>query len=533
MRDAKITQIYEGTNQVQRIVMARQTPQGRLTRIGQRPRYRATASLDLGEFVVVEIGDRDRRGRSRCRSSGSDLPEAGRLAVDLQFGPEHRGFGALVDVGHDRRRCPRHRTGTEHQASRRPRCSCPASHRRGRSGRRPRGSPGVLLVVQVFVREPFGVFAGLGEPDLALQEPQRPPNYVGRSLIRPHGGADDPFVILGGSEADRSRHESSVRSLLDKCGTRSCGHIWRVASGSWAARSARVARRRVRRGRRWGAAQRLGHPTVVHLLGSARRRWPPGAAGGGWWRRRSPPRTADGIRAAPRVTSRAGGGLSRVVAASFCRVGRRVRRRGRGGRRRGHRRGRRAGGRRGGGLGRLPGSGVRRSAAAVAGSWPYPGHGLGRRARVGGGAGPYGARYAGCPYARRGCGPRRTAAGRTARRAAAVPGGRVQRGRTWSCLRHRRGLEHGRAAAARPRQARAAGRVRSLRPRWPSTDRASRRQRGRVDAAHSAHPDEDQHRRARRRAATAGSAAARRAARRPPTSAARPSERITSSCRRR
>ncbi len=71
MRDAKITQIYEGTNQIQRIVIAREmlagadsrgpvsSPSPSASRAG-RPRRRRTASprRELPSQIAIDVGSR-------------------------------------------------------------------------------------------------------------------------------------------------------------------------------------------------------------------------------------------------------------------------------------------------------------------------------------------------------------------------------------------------------------------------------------------------------------------------------------------
>src|SRR5439155_25528197 len=73
MRDAKITQIYEGTNQIQRVVIARALLRGAQSRKSRRPRhhrrllYRPTRSRPT-------TGTPARRRRSPARPTGARSP---------------------------------------------------------------------------------------------------------------------------------------------------------------------------------------------------------------------------------------------------------------------------------------------------------------------------------------------------------------------------------------------------------------------------------------------------------------------------
>ncbi len=65
MRDAKITQIYEGTNQIQRVVMARQ-----LLKLDERGRMSVSGVLGVGMIPFTKPG-RERAVRRDGRRGGS------------------------------------------------------------------------------------------------------------------------------------------------------------------------------------------------------------------------------------------------------------------------------------------------------------------------------------------------------------------------------------------------------------------------------------------------------------------------------
>ncbi|GMA88358.1 hypothetical protein GCM10025868_36080 [Angustibacter aerolatus] len=114
MRDAKITQIYEGTNQVQRLVMARQaaevaaprTPHPAPRRPVGRPRTRERRPTGR------------RRLRARSSAGSNTLPSNGSIETSDVETLTHR-FGVTVDFHVQ-----------EHHASRR------RSHRHGSNRRR-------------------------------------------------------------------------------------------------------------------------------------------------------------------------------------------------------------------------------------------------------------------------------------------------------------------------------------------------------------------------------------------------------------
>ena len=89
MRDAKITQIYEGTNQVQRIVMARQLLAGVQSASSERCQSQVSQT-PVGSSAMWQVGqvcDRTRgdgrlpdrgRGRWPARDQGGEPPPSGR-----------------------------------------------------------------------------------------------------------------------------------------------------------------------------------------------------------------------------------------------------------------------------------------------------------------------------------------------------------------------------------------------------------------------------------------------------------------------
>src|SRR5262249_49202275 len=82
-------------------------------------------------------------------------------------------------------------------------------HRAGAAPARPVGeerglgrSPCISLAAQVLYREPLGIRAGLGKPDLALEQPQSAADHVAGALVRTHRSLDDPLILRCRSEAD-------------------------------------------------------------------------------------------------------------------------------------------------------------------------------------------------------------------------------------------------------------------------------------------------------------------------------------------
>src|SRR5262249_2156498 len=94
-----------------------------------------------------------------------------------------------------------------------------ASPYRDPHGRRRHGSPCISLAAQVLYREPLGIRAGLGKPDLALEQPQSAADHVAGALVSAHRSLDDPLILLCRSEADGVSHNAEITTPFYNCHT--------------------------------------------------------------------------------------------------------------------------------------------------------------------------------------------------------------------------------------------------------------------------------------------------------------------------